>query len=212
MPGRIVGRTRGRRRQARLHADAAGARAAHPPLQGHLQHLHQSGPGGHRRHDPYGAARARRAWSAWRSPATRICSTLLDRLKVRPVYRAAFSAPVFHETVLSLRVRRCRCARPAAQQGHPGRPRSAPPTIPNSATPAGLHHRDQDRGRSRPLCAQHWLRRLLLRLRLPPAPSLPSSHSSTTGEPNGELSRSKAIPSASPVSCRARARPRPTSP
>ena len=36
------------RRQAGLRPDAAGARAAHPPLQGHLQHLHQPGPGGHR--------------------------------------------------------------------------------------------------------------------------------------------------------------------
>ena len=43
MPGRIVGRTLDADRPARLHADAAGARAAHPPRQGDVQHLHQPG-------------------------------------------------------------------------------------------------------------------------------------------------------------------------
>ena len=46
----------GPRRQARLHLDAASTRTAHPALQGHLQHLHQPGPGGHRGHHSYGAA------------------------------------------------------------------------------------------------------------------------------------------------------------
>ena len=38
---------RRRRRPPGLRAHAAGARAAHPPRQGHLQHLHQPGPAGH---------------------------------------------------------------------------------------------------------------------------------------------------------------------
>jgi hypothetical protein len=44
------------RRQAGLYPDPAGARAAHPPLQGDLQHLHQPGPGGHRGDAIHGAA------------------------------------------------------------------------------------------------------------------------------------------------------------
>ena len=58
MPGRIIGATLDRGRQARLHAHAAGARAAYPPQQGDLEHLHQPGPGGDRRDDFNGAARA----------------------------------------------------------------------------------------------------------------------------------------------------------
>ncbi len=45
------------RRQARLHAHAAGARAAHPSQQGDVQHLHQPGPAGHGRDDLHVAAR-----------------------------------------------------------------------------------------------------------------------------------------------------------
>ncbi len=48
MPGRIVGRTVDRQWQARIHADAAGSRAAHPPREGDLEHLHQSGFARHR--------------------------------------------------------------------------------------------------------------------------------------------------------------------
>ncbi len=46
------------RGQARLHADPAGARAAHPPREGDLQHLHQPGPAGHGRDHSPGAPRA----------------------------------------------------------------------------------------------------------------------------------------------------------
>ncbi|MCK7577764.1 MAG: hypothetical protein MZV65_19530 [Chromatiales bacterium] len=62
MPGRIVGRTVDLGRQARLHPHPAGARAAHPPLQGDLQHLHQPGPAGHGRDHLHGAARAATGW------------------------------------------------------------------------------------------------------------------------------------------------------
>ena len=54
------------RRQARFHAHAAGARAAHPPQQGDVQHLHQPGPAGDGRDDLHVAARGRRAWRRWR--------------------------------------------------------------------------------------------------------------------------------------------------
>ncbi len=46
MPGRLVGETRDKQWQARLRADAFHARAAHPPREGDLQHLHQPGAGG----------------------------------------------------------------------------------------------------------------------------------------------------------------------
>ena len=48
------------RRQGRLRADPAGARAAHPPRQGDLEHLHQPGPARHRGDDHDGDARSRR--------------------------------------------------------------------------------------------------------------------------------------------------------
>ncbi len=57
MPGRIIGRTLDRPGPARLHAHPAGARAAHPPLQGYLEHLHQPGSAGDRRDHLHGAAR-----------------------------------------------------------------------------------------------------------------------------------------------------------
>ena len=43
MPGRLAGETRGHRRAARLRAHAGHARAAHPPREGDLEHLHQPG-------------------------------------------------------------------------------------------------------------------------------------------------------------------------
>ncbi len=46
------GRDRGQGRQARLRAHARHARAAHPPREGDLQHLHQPGPHRPGLHDP----------------------------------------------------------------------------------------------------------------------------------------------------------------
>ena len=43
MPGRIAGETTRRRRPARLRAHAPDPRAAHPPREGDLEHLHQPG-------------------------------------------------------------------------------------------------------------------------------------------------------------------------
>ena len=43
MPGRIAGETQRRRRPPRLRADPADARAAHPPREGDLEHLHRAG-------------------------------------------------------------------------------------------------------------------------------------------------------------------------
>ena len=43
IPGRLVGQDRRQRRPHGVRADAAGARAAHPPRTRDLEHLHQSG-------------------------------------------------------------------------------------------------------------------------------------------------------------------------
>ena len=43
MPGRLVGETKDSRRQPRLLPDALDARAAHPPREGDVEHLHQPG-------------------------------------------------------------------------------------------------------------------------------------------------------------------------
>ena len=43
MPGRIAGETTRRRRPPRLRAHAADARAAHPPREGDVEHLHRPG-------------------------------------------------------------------------------------------------------------------------------------------------------------------------
>ncbi len=76
MPGRIAGRDDRRRRAARLRAHAPDARAAHPPREGDLQHLHEPGAERARGRDlpelarPAGDRRARRADGA----AHRLCA------------------------------------------------------------------------------------------------------------------------------------------
>ena len=103
MPGRIVGAHAGSRGPAGLHADAAGARAAHPPQQGDLQHLHQSGPPGDRGDDLHVAAGRRRACSASRPRARSARRELVHALHADPrACAAAFDAPRFHEAVLLL--------------------------------------------------------------------------------------------------------------
>ncbi len=57
-PHRRPHRRSGRAR--RVHADAAGARAAHPPREGDLEHLHEPGSARHRGDDHDGDARSRR--------------------------------------------------------------------------------------------------------------------------------------------------------
>jgi hypothetical protein len=57
MPGRIVGPHGRPRRASGLHADAAGARTAHPPHEGDLEHLHEPGPADDGRDDLHVAGR-----------------------------------------------------------------------------------------------------------------------------------------------------------
>ncbi len=60
LPGRLVGRLRRRRGPSGLPAGAADPRAAHPPRQGDLQHLHRPGAAGRRRLDVRRLPRPRR--------------------------------------------------------------------------------------------------------------------------------------------------------
>ena len=66
MPGRLVGVSRRRRRRTGLPAGAADPRAAHPPREGDLQHLHRAGAA--RRHGQHVRRLARPGGPAPRSP------------------------------------------------------------------------------------------------------------------------------------------------
>ena len=90
MPGRIAGETRRRRRPPRLRAHAPDARAAHPPREGDLEHLHRPG-----------AQRARRA-SIYLSWLGRRGIVELGELMLQ---RTAYA----RETLARARRRRARC-------------------------------------------------------------------------------------------------------
>jgi glycine dehydrogenase len=92
MPGRLIGVSIDSRRQARLPPGDADPRAAHPPREGHLQHLHRAGAAGgdgqHVRlyHGPDGLTRiARRVASPDRDPGRRPA-----RARPRDVHATAF--------------------------------------------------------------------------------------------------------------------------
>ena len=59
MPGRLVGRVRRRRRSPRPPPRAPDPRAAHPPGEGHVEHLHRAGAPGRDRLDVRRVPRAR---------------------------------------------------------------------------------------------------------------------------------------------------------
>ena len=91
MPGRIAGETKRRRRQARVRAHAPDPRAAHPPREGDLEHLHRAGAERARRRDLpelAGPARDRRAGRA-DAPA--------DRLRARPPGERSTGSPQLHD-------------------------------------------------------------------------------------------------------------------
>ena len=90
------------RRQAGLHTDAAGARAAHPAQQGDVEHLHQPGFAGHGGDDPHVAARRRRAWRRSRAASQTQTSALVAALTRIKGVKLAFGGPRFHEAVLQL--------------------------------------------------------------------------------------------------------------
>ena len=145
MPGRIVGRTVDRRRPAGLHADAAGARAAHPPRQGDLQHLHQPGPAGDRGDDLPGAD-GRRGPGARRARlhgAHRRAGRGADARC--PACARPSAAPCFHEAVLQLDRPVAPVLQALARARHPGRLRPGARLSRTRPRAAGLRHRDAHR-------------------------------------------------------------------
>ena len=154
LPGRLVGVSHRRRRRAGLPARAADPRAAHPPREGDLQHLHRAGAAGHhrrrctrsttapdglRRDRPAGARHARARWPpGWRAGGVDVVhDTFFDTV-------AGVGCPAGQ--------RRSRAAaRGARYQPALGRRR------PRSVSPSTRRRR---RDTSRPCCdAFGWLRR-----------------------------------------------------
>ena len=91
----------GSERQGRLHAHPASPRAAHPPQQGDVEHLHQprvAGDGRDDLHVPDGSARLA-ACSRSLARQTRELVTALTRVKG---VRTAFTKLCFHECVVLL--------------------------------------------------------------------------------------------------------------
>ena len=71
LPGRLVAETVDADGRPRLRADAADARAAHPPGEGDLEHLHEQQPRGARLHDLLSRCSGRRGCARWRTTASR---------------------------------------------------------------------------------------------------------------------------------------------
>ena len=69
LPGRIIGETTDAERRARLRADAADARAAHPAREGDVEHHHEPDAARARRARPPLAGSARRGCARWGRPA-----------------------------------------------------------------------------------------------------------------------------------------------
>ena len=81
MPGPDRGRDDRRRRPPRLRPDAADARAAHPPREGDVEHLHRAGAQRARRRRLPGLAGPARASSSW---ASCCCSARTTRARRWP--------------------------------------------------------------------------------------------------------------------------------
>ena len=96
-------RDRRRRRPTRLLPHPFDPRAAHPPRQGDLEHLHQSGshgPGGHRLARGHRRPRPRASWRPRACPAPRTSSGASANSAAR--WRLAYpSSPTFNEFLLT---------------------------------------------------------------------------------------------------------------
>ena len=142
LPGRLVGVSRRRRGPPGVPARAADPRAAHPPRQGDLQHLHRAGAAGRRRLDvrrlprPRGAAGDRDAAPT----ATPRCWP--------PALRDG-GVEVVHERVLRHRDRRgCPAGPPRVVAA--ARERGRAPAARRRRPRRHLHLRDHRRGRRSP--------------------------------------------------------------
>ncbi len=109
MPGPDRGRDGRRRRQGRLRAHAAGARATHPPREGELQHLHEPDADGRRGHDLPRLARTGRARRA------RQAVRLEGRVRGRAAHGDRRRRPAPSRRVRSSRSSRSGCLGPATE-------------------------------------------------------------------------------------------------
>ena len=85
-------RDRGRGRAPRLRADAADARAAHPPRESDLEHLHLAGAQRARRRRLPGVARAAAGSSSWASCCSRAPTTRARRSPRSRAWRSCTSS------------------------------------------------------------------------------------------------------------------------
>ena len=178
LPGRLVGRLGRRRRQSRAAARAADARAAHPPREGDLEHLHRAGAAGRDGLDVRRLPRARgaradraarppahgdpRARAARRRPRARARRLLRHDPRARPVPRRRRHrgrAPARHQPP----ARRRRHRRHLVRRGH----RAAAGRAPLGGVPRQGRHRGARRRDARRDPA-----RARAQLRLPHAPRL----------------------------------------
>ncbi len=134
------------RRQAGLLADAAGARAAHPPFQGHLQHLHQPGAGRHRCHPIHGAAGAAGSGESGVGQP-RQHGGAGRQADGNPRGDARLRCAVFSRSRAQTQRQRERCAARAAGAGHPWRAGYFRLVSRTRAGNSGLRYRNQDRRR-----------------------------------------------------------------
>ena len=128
--------------QARLRADAFDARAAYPPREGDLQHLHQFRPLLARLHRAHDAARRDRAARSSRKPTMRAPASSPTRLPKVPgveVLNEAF----FNEFTVKLPKPAAADRRGACGEGHHGRRAgvAAPARSPGSTTSSSSRRR-----------------------------------------------------------------------
>ena len=95
--GTARGRDRGQRRAARLRVDSRHARAAHPPREGHVEHMHQSGPVRAGRDHSSVPARQGRLEGNCRAESGQGAFRTRPELESIPGVRRAFSGPFFNE-------------------------------------------------------------------------------------------------------------------
>ena len=132
--------------RAGLHADTAGARAAYPPRQGDLQHLHQPGSADDRRRRCIWRSWAPRDWRASPPPARRAPRELVGRAEPRCRVCAARSRGAhFHEAVLHARsAGGARCSRRSPRAAFRAAWTSSALLSRARLRAAGVRHRDQD--------------------------------------------------------------------
>ena len=117
MPGRLVGATVDRDGSARLRAHAADARAAHPPREGDLEHLHQRRAVRADGHDLPRHRSGKQGLVQVGELSTAKAHYAAERLAQVPGVSLRFAAPFFKEFTLSCRSRPTAWSRGSPRQG-----------------------------------------------------------------------------------------------